>query len=208
MKEKENELNEENKMLRQNMVQLQSKGEEINNLEKKIKEIEEEKNKKATQLQFALNQARKWEKVVSNSENEKVDLEEKLEIVKAKNTELSLDVSKYMEEYEGSKKSMKEDRLKMKPVIEKCKRYMQHHKRNEYEKKRIREEMAAFYKETEWDEAKVRAFLEKLKRRVKAAEETSGETGQTLGQNVKGDSPTKSATNDGHSKKQPLASTN
>ena len=158
---------EENKLLRESLTIVQEEKDEIVKLEDQLKSLETEKKSVSSKMEFALRQAKKWEKTVTDLNGEKDGLEQELREIREQNDKQNKEIVDYLEQYRDVKNLLKQEKNKVDSMAGQWRYYRNNHKQNEKLKKQLAEQIDEFLSCDDLPVDCIRDFVGMIKRRLR-----------------------------------------
>lgn len=171
---------EENKLLKDSLAIVQKEKEKISSLEEQLKSLETEKKSVCTKMEFALKQAKKWEKTVSDLNGEKDGLEQELRDIREQNEKQNTEILDYLEQYRDVKNLLKQEKTKVDSMAGQWRYYRNNHKQNEKLKKQLAEQIDEFLSLQDLPVHCIRDFVGMIKRRLRGDEDDEEEEEEEL----------------------------
>lgn len=158
---------QENRELKETLSLVQQEKEEMRRLEEKLQTLESEKKSVCSKMEFALKQAKKWEKAMSELNEEKEGLSHELLEVREESERQNKEIIEYLEQYRDVKNLLKQEKNKVDSMAGQWRYYRNNHKHNEKLKKQLAQQIDHFLL-TQADPPVdlIRDFVAMIKRRL------------------------------------------
>lgn len=158
---------EENRALKETLSVVQQEKEEMHRLQEQLRTLESEKKSVSSKMEFALKQAKKWEKAMAELNEEKEGLAHELHDVQEQSEKQNKEIIDYLEQYRDVKNLLKQEKNKVDSMAGQWRYFRNNHKQNEKLKKQLSHQIDHFL-QTETDPAveQIRDFVTMIKRRL------------------------------------------
>jgi hypothetical protein len=164
------------------------------NIEGQLVLVTEDKRRLGLKSDFALNQAKRWEKLVEELEAEKNSMATKIEEMAAKPEPVpestALELTKYLELYREARADLKQEKMKGEAMIGQWRYYRSALKQSEKRKKQITSDAQELLKDPEVDVYLLKKFVAQLKKRLSDEEEDEEEEAENADVVAKGKATT------------------
>ena len=197
----------ENKSLKDQLNFLIEEQRKNCDLEQRLKTLEGEKRSVCSKMEFALKQAKKWEKIVSELSEEKDKLADQLQEIRLVNENQSKEIMNYLEQFREVTNMLKQEKIKVDSMTGQWRYYRNNHKVNEKLKKKLALQIDDFLAHSDVPVEHIREFVDHIKRRLEG-EDSEDEDEDKRNENLPQQQQYKITLSNGFQQRNPLTDSN